>query len=119
MTSNTHEALPGFAALRAKFMLILDERQAAIATHTMDAWNAETAEAKVASLELARAILHKIAGTAGTFGLPDVGAAAFACEGLIDAHLDDPENVELSCPPEILIEIDDFVSLCEPYLAAA
>lgn len=119
MTANPHDALPGFAALRTKFMSVLDERQAEIASHVMDAWNAETAEAKVASLSSARAILHKIAGTAGTFGLSDVGAAAFACEGLIDAHLNNPEGADLSCPPEILIEVDDFVALCEPYLNAA
>ncbi len=119
MTANPHDALPGFAALRTKYMLILDERQAAIAAHTMDAWNAETAEAKAASLASAGEILHKIAGTAGSFGLPDVGAAASNCERMIDAHLDDPGSDVLPCPSEILIEIDEFVSRCEPYLAAA
>ncbi len=119
MTANPYDTLPGFAALRTKFMSILEERQAQIAAHTMDAWNAETPAAKAESLASARAILHKVAGTAGTFGLRDVGAAAFACERMIDTHLDDPDSDDLSCPPEILIEIDDFVSCCEPYLVAA
>lgn len=119
MNTIAHEALPGFAALKAKFMAILAERQADVASHAMDAWNAETADDKIASLTSARAILHKIAGTAGSFGLPEIGAAASTCECMIDDHLDAPGSEGEPCPTEILIAIDEFVSRCEPYLDAA
>jgi hypothetical protein len=119
MTAFAHDALPGFAALRTKFMTILEGAQADIASHAMDAWNAETSAGKTTSLAAARAILHKIAGSAGSFGLKDVGAAASACEAMIDTHLDAPASDRQPCPSDILIAIDDFVSRCEPYLDAA
>ncbi|MFX0546387.1 Hpt domain-containing protein [Roseovarius sp. S1116L3] len=105
--------LPGFAALRAKFLAMLQERQGDVASLALDAWNTRSGAEKVEKLGEAARLLHKTSGSAGSFGFPEVSEAAASCEALICVHLEDPDVLQTPCPAEIISAADDFVSLCE------
>lgn len=71
MTARIDDAI---ARVRAKFLVMLEDRvavvQACITARTRDAED----------LELALFVVHKVAGSAGTLGLPNLGGVAQTCE---------------------------------------
>ncbi|MFX0543018.1 Hpt domain-containing protein [Roseovarius sp. S4756] len=104
--------LPGFVALRAKFLAMLQERQGNLAGLALDAWNTRSGAEKVEKLDEAARLLHKMSGSAGSFGFPELGKAAARCEALICAHLEEDDVLKTPCPAEIISAADAFVSLC-------
>ncbi|MEQ6249962.1 Hpt domain-containing protein [Sulfitobacter sp. HNIBRBA3233] len=109
--------LPGLDRIRARFVELLDDRRTLIAQHALAAWDAETSEDINGNLEAAKALLHQIAGTAGTVGYPQLGSAAQQCEAEIIAHLEGDYADLAVCPGEIIWRIDGFVAACEEVVA--
>lgn len=112
------EELPRLEKVRARFIEMLADRQALIAEHALKAWEGETLQDINGNLESSKAILHQIAGTAGSLGFSDLGAAARACEGEVIAHLEGPDADLAICPGEIIYHMDLFVKQCEDMLRA-
>jgi len=110
------DELPGLAKVRTRFLEMLVDRQALIAEHALSAWEGETLDDINGNLEAAKAILHQIAGTAGSLGFTDLGVAARACEGEVIAHLEGPDADLAICPGEIIYHMDLFVKQCEETL---
>lgn len=73
------------ARVRARFDAMLVERLAALRAAERDCANPVL---RVAALSEAQSILHKIAGTAGSLGLPDLGAQARDSEYRVIACLE-------------------------------
>lgn len=71
---------PGLERIRARFLEMLDERLTEMERLSKD----PSRESLLAS----QLILHKIAGSAGTLGLADLGERARICENQIISHLD-------------------------------
>ena len=69
--------LPGLDRVRNRFLEMLVPRQEQIAAHAVAAWDGETVEEITGNLASAQAILHQIAGTAGSLGFVDLGARPF------------------------------------------
>lgn len=109
--------LPGLEKVRARFIEMLEDRQARIATHALAAWEGETVEEINGNLESAKAILHQIAGTAGSLGFTDLGVTARQCEEEVIAHLEGPDSDLAICPGELVHHIDGFVGQCRETLA--
>ena len=105
--------LPGLDRIRLRFLELLEDRKVTIVQHALAAWDGETAEEINANLEVARSILHQIAGTAGTVGYEDLGVTAQHCEAEIIAHLEGPYADLAICPGEIIWFIDTFVEACD------
>jgi len=105
--------LPGLDHIRGRFVELLQGRKMTIAQHALAAWDAETAEDINANLEDARAILHQIAGTAGTVGFPELGEDAYYCETQIIAHLEGAYSDLAICPGGIIWSIDAFIASCD------
>lgn len=104
--------LPGLNRVRTRFLEMLLPRHNEIAAHAVSAWDGECVEVINGSLAAAQAILHQIAGAAGTLGFSDLGAKARACENEIIKHLTGP-NADLAiCPGEIVRDLDDFLQEC-------
>ncbi|MGO4915031.1 Hpt domain-containing protein [Pseudogemmobacter sp. W21_MBD1_M6] len=104
--------LPGLERIRARFLVILAERQQELET-LRDAMNRP--EHCKAALKQAQFILHKIAGTAGTLGFPEFGAQARTIENQIIRHLDN------AAPdlPLIVGNLDQFLDLSDALCQAA
>ncbi|MFD2740262.1 Hpt domain-containing protein [Sulfitobacter aestuarii] len=112
MTSTAKPQLPGLERIRARFVLMLSNRQAQIAEHALSAWDGETLEDINGNLAAAQAILHQIAGSAGSIGLPELGRSARDCELAIARHLEGPDADLAICPGELIHQLDGFVLLC-------
>ena len=80
--------LPGIERIRKRFVEMLDERQTLIATHGLAAWDGTTVDEIKGNLASAQAILHQIAGSAGSLGFEELGRLARQCETQIVEHLD-------------------------------
>ncbi|KZY05970.1 MULTISPECIES: Hpt domain-containing protein [unclassified Sulfitobacter] len=119
MTATTANALPGLERIRARFVEMLSDRQARIAQHTLDAWNGGTPEQINENLAAAQAILHQIAGSAGSIGFAELGSTARACEAQIIEHLRDMENGITACPGDLVFHIDSFVRNCAELISDA
>jgi len=104
--------MPGLDRIRTRFVELLQSRKTSIALHALGAWDGKTAKEISTNLEQARAILHQIAGTAGTVGYPLLGEAAQQCEIQIIAYLEGPHAGLANCPPEIIGRINAFVEAC-------
>ncbi|NNE51170.1 MAG: Hpt domain-containing protein [Sulfitobacter sp.] len=104
--------LPGLDRVRARFLDMLVPRHEQIAAHAVAAWDGETVEEINGNLAAAQAILHQIAGTAGSLGLVDLGAKAHACENEIIDHLKGPDADLAICPGEIIRDLDEFLQDC-------
>ena len=118
MTVTTAPALPGLERIRARFLDMLSDRQALIAQHTLDAWNGKTSSEINDNLAAAQAILHQIAGSAGSIAFGDLGTSARVCETEIIEHLQSA-NESAVCPGELVFHIDDFVRSCTEVIAEA
>ncbi|MEH6831360.1 MAG: phosphorelay protein [Sulfitobacter sp.] len=105
--------MPGLDRIRHRFLDLLAERKMLIAQHALAAWDGETAEGINENLETACSILHKIAGTAGTVGYPELGITAQHCEAQIITHLEGDYADLAVCPGEIIWFIDTFVEACD------
>ena len=68
--------LPGIERIRKRFVEMLDERQTLIATHGLAAWDGTTVDEIKGNLASAQAILHQIAGSAGSLGFEELGRLA-------------------------------------------
>jgi len=108
--------MPGLEKVRAKFLHLLPERQNQIAEHALAAWDATDPADVVDNLTAACAILHQIAGSAGTLGLVTLGEAAQKSELSIQTHLERTDSIHAQCPAEIVKEIDTFVSIGQAVL---
>ncbi len=108
--------LPGIDRVRNRFLTMLLERQIKIAGHSVAAWEGETLEEVNDNLAAAQAVLHQIAGTAGSLGFADLGEEARSCENAIIAHLKGPDAELAVCPTPIITDLDHFVSSCEVLL---
>lgn len=117
MMKDLAENLPGIDRVRNRFLTMLLERQVKIATHSVAAWEGETLEEVNDNLAAAQAVLHQIAGTAGSLGFAELGEEARHCENAIIVHLKGPEADLAVCPTPIIVDLDRFVSSCELHLA--
>lgn len=104
--------MPGMDRIRDRFLTLLDSRSTTIAQLALAAWDGESTDLINSNLEEARALLHQIAGTAGTVGYPELGIIARQCEAQIIAHLEGPYADLAICPGEIIWCIDNFVEAC-------
>lgn len=104
--------LPGLERIKARFLVILAERQQELKTlrEAMD-----RPEHHEAALRQAQFILHKIAGTAGTLGFPEFGANARIIENQIIKYLDATAH-DL---PRIAENLDRFLDLSDALCQAA
>lgn len=118
MSALAHQ-MPGMDRIRARFIELLEDRKSNIAQHALAAWDGESVDVINSNLELARNILHQIAGTAGTVGHPDLGTIAQQCEAQIIAHLEGPYADLAICPGEIIWRIDTFVEACDALASQA
>jgi len=103
------DLLPGIARIRARFVGMLGDRLSELES-LVAGGNGIVPEP--AALNDAKAILHKIAGSAGTLGLQDLGEAARTCENDIICYLD------TGAPglPKIFNDLGDFAELAEDLL---
>jgi HPt (histidine-containing phosphotransfer) domain-containing protein len=108
--------LPGLDRVRGRFLTMLEDRQERIAQHALMAWEGETLEQINGNLASAQAILHQIAGTAGSLGFAELGQSARASETEIIAHLEGPDADLAICPGELIYHIDIFVADCRDLL---
>lgn len=108
--------LPGLTRVRARFIEMLGPRQEQIALHAIAAWDGKVAEDINENLNAAKAILHQIAGSAGSLGLNDLGEKAHICENEIIAHLKSPEANQAECPGHLINNIDLFLEDCRKLL---
>ena len=70
------------------------------------------------NLASAQAILHQIAGSAGSLGFEELGRLARQCETQIVEHLAGPRAERADCPIEIISELDGFVAHCRQQIDA-
>jgi chemotaxis protein histidine kinase CheA len=104
--------LPGMSEIRTRFIDLLAERREQIASHTVAAWDAKNPDDIKTNLAAAQATLHQIAGTAGSLGFGPLGDTARACEIRIIKHLEDNDGRSLTCPGDLIVELDEFVVQC-------
>ncbi len=104
--------MPGIEAIQTRFVTMLQDRQAAIARHALNAWDGETLDQINDNLAAAQATLHQIAGSAGSLGFATLGMSARSCEAEIIAHLEGPDADLAICPGELMYHLDKFVSDC-------
>jgi HPt (histidine-containing phosphotransfer) domain-containing protein len=109
--------LPGIDRVRGRFLDMLEQRQSAIAAHALAAWDGSSLEDINGNLAAAQAVLHQIAGSAGSLGFPDLGKAARHCETEIIAHLEGPDADLAICPGELIYHLDRFVSDCRAVIS--
>lgn len=105
--------LPGLDKIRAKFIVLLGDRQMEIAKHALAAWDGQTVAQVNNNLEAAQYFLHQIAGSAGSLGLVELGQAAQECEGSIIAHLEGPDADLALIPDSLASHLDRFVAKCQ------
>ena len=113
------DTLPGIERVRGRFLEMLRDRKERIATYILAAWEAETLEDINGNLFKTQAILHQIAGTAGTLGFKEMGHQARTCENNIIAHLDGPNAIVAICPGQLIEAVDTFVLSCDAVLDGA
>ncbi len=112
------DELPGIERIRKRFVAMLADRQTQIAGHGLAAWDGKTVEEINGNLSGAQAILHQIAGSAGSLGFEDLGKAARTCEVRILDHLAGPDADLAICPQELISELDAFVASCRAEIDA-
>tara|TARA_R110002020_G_scaffold96067_2_gene230361 strand:- start:213 stop:581 length:369 start_codon:yes stop_codon:yes gene_type:complete len=110
--------MPGLEAIQARFITLLQDRYIQIAQHALDAWEAVSPAEARSNLAGAQAILHQIAGTAGSLGFAELGHKARACEVAIIGHLEKPDTESGDCPDELITQIDTFVYDCRELIEA-
>lgn len=115
MKDLVHE-LPGIARIRARFVEMLEDRQKEIAASALAAWDATSAAYINENLGNARAILHQIAGSAGSLGLVELGDTARSCEEDIIDHLEGPNAGSDTCPDGLIASMDAFIAKCRTLL---
>jgi HPt (histidine-containing phosphotransfer) domain-containing protein len=108
--------LPGLSRVRARFIEMLGPRQEQIAMHAIAAWDGKTAADICDNLDAAKAILHQIAGSAGSLGMGELGEMAHQCENEIIAHLKSPEATQAICPGHVINNVDQFLENCRALL---
>lgn len=101
----------GLQLIRIKFLTMLDERLAEIFDLCEDG---DVSLENRDTLLQVRSILHKIAGTAGTLGMQDLGQCARDCEMQIDQHVANGTPLV----GEIFESIADFAELAEAAMDA-
>lgn len=110
--------LPGIDRIRRRFIEMLSERQMQIASHGLAAWDGKTVDEINSNLAGAQAILHQIAGSAGSLGFDDLGKAARNCEIRIVDHLAGPDADLAILPVELISGLDSFVAICRQEIEA-
>ncbi|WP_371229288.1 Hpt domain-containing protein [Roseovarius sp. 2305UL8-3] len=80
--------MPGLARIRARFLDMLDQREQRLSQAIRIARATSSRGERIAALTECQEILHKLAGTAGSVGLPEIGKKARRCEEAIFEHLD-------------------------------
>ena len=108
--------LPGLSRVRARFIEMLGPRQEQIAMHAVAAWDGKSAAEICDHLNAAKAILHQIAGSAGSLGMADLGEMAHRCENEIIAHLKSPQAAQPTCPGHVISNVDQFLENCRKLL---
>ena len=108
--------LPGLERVRAHFLKALRERREKIAVHAIQAWDGTDADTINTNLAGAQAVLHQIAGSAGSLGFEDFGAEARRCETEIIAYLGSPAAEADACPTHLITDLDGFVRRCQDIL---
>ena len=111
------ENLPGLERVKLRFLSMLEDRQREIATHALAAWDGETLDDINGNLIMARDILHKISGSAGSLGFMSLGNHARHCETQIIEHLEGPDADLAICPGELISMLDNFAHDCQELLA--
>ena len=109
--------LPGLERVRVHFLKVLQERHEKIATHAVMAWDGVDQDTINTNLAGAQAVLHQIAGSAGSLGYDDLGSEARRCETEIIAHLRSDAAQSPDCPGYLIMELDGFVTRCQEILA--
>lgn len=108
--------MPGLARVRQHFIDVLQTRQEQIATYAIDAWDGKTAQDIQANLSAAKAILHQIAGSAGSLGFVQLGDKARSCEEAIITYLEGPDADFPVCPSTLIEGMDEFLGQCREIL---
>lgn len=110
---DTFDILPGLTRIKARFMLLLADRQYEISRHALAAWDARDGRERNDELAAAQHILHLIAGSAGSLGFGDLGQAARACEQSILDYIGAQDAASAEALYEILSELDAVVSMVQ------
>lgn len=105
------DILPGIERIKQRFLGLLKDRQATIAHHVLSAWDSTVAPDVVAHLEAAQAVLHQVAGSAGSLGFDELGQAARDSENGIIAHLSCPETELAAIPTKLMKQLGNFLAL--------
>jgi len=109
------ETMPGIARIRERFVDMLKERQGAIALHAIAAWDSADRAEACEHLELAKGILHQIAGSAGSLGFDALGQTAADCESEIIDYVEAQGTPHKQIPTVIMEQLDMFVSMCNAH----
>ena len=111
--------LPGLERVKARFIEMLIPRQEKIAAHAVLAWDGQSSQEICDNLAAAQAILHQIAGSAGSLGFADLGVKAHNCENEIIDYLNGPDAELAICPGVIIQNLDQFLQDCRIILGHA
>jgi HPt (histidine-containing phosphotransfer) domain-containing protein len=105
------DMLPGIERIQQRFLDMLKDRQGTIAHHVLAAWESKVAGEVVGHLDAAKAVLHQIAGSAGSLGFDELGQAARDCENEIISHLRSPEGELITLPAGLMKLLGNFLTL--------
>jgi len=94
--------IPGFGALRLKYLDQLAERQLVVSEKLTALKSIDRAEARQ-NLWDAHEFLHQISGSAGSFGFHALGEAARVCDAHIAGHL---HQTDAMTPDAIAVALD-------------
>lgn len=81
--------IPGLDRVRCRFLEKLNEREQRLSKAIATSRTSFSRRERAAALDECQQILHKLAGTAGTIGLHDIGEGAQYCEDAIRKFLHD------------------------------
>ena len=109
-------AAEALAELRAGYATELPERVERLA-HALHAWHRAPADAT--RLELARVLAHKLRGTAGSYGFPEVGEAAGRVEEAVKRAGGTSDDQETAVWSEVLASLREAEELATEARARA
>lgn len=105
----------GLARVRAKFLTMVIERRARVAT-CADIARVRDLEDATEALEEAGHLLHQLAGTSGTLGFVPLGQAArIGTDEIRRALAEHRQGIKHSTPPLVML-LDAFVQECDAVL---
>ena len=114
---NTQNGFPaGLETIRNNFLDRLEETYPTLARFAIEALEAKDVAQSKSSLHEAEAILHRIAGTAGSLGFENLGDHARECEVAARAYQANTPDVDGAAPLAEVREIRAFLINCDGVL---